>query len=412
MSMQKGDRRIINGWAFYDWANSVYPLVINTAIFPIYYSAVAGDSLQFLGVELKSASLYSFTLALSYLVVVVLSPFLSGIADYTGNKKRFMQFFCYLGALSCCGLFLFSMQNLYLGLLFVMTASIGWSGSLVFYNAYLPEIAEPEDHDRVSAKGFSMGYVGSVLLLLVNLIMILFPSLLFDVEGKVQQLALESPTMAADDVRKAAESYYTGVASRISFIMVGIWWIGFSQVTFARLPNNVHNRKPEGNPLWMGFKELKQVWRQLQGQRLLKRYLGAFFVYSMAVQTVMLMASIFGEQEVNMTTAELITTVLIIQLVAIPGAYGFAWLSKRMGNFNALKVAIAIWVAVCIGAYFVHVATEFYVIATVVGLIMGGTQSLSRSTYSKYLPETEDHASYFSFFDICEKLGIVIGMGT
>jgi len=410
--MEKGNKKIINAWAMYDWANSVYPLVINTAIFPIYYNAVAGDKVMFFGTELKSAALYSYTLAISYLVTALITPILSGIADYSGNKKRFMQFFCYLGALSCAGLYFFSMQNLMVGLFFVMMASIGWAGSIVFYNAYLPEIAEPKDHDRVSAKGYSMGYIGSVLLLIFNLVMMLMPDLFFDVAGKVQTVLAEQPALTEALALDEAEDYFKVVAARISFITVGVWWIGFSQITFFTLPNNVFNRKPTGNVFSKGFEELSKVWRELQEKVVLKRFLLSFFLYSMGVQTLMLMAPLYGAQEVGLESTELIITVLIIQLIAIPGAYGFSYLSSRIGNFKTIAIALLVWIGVCIAAYFVRIPLDFYILAFFVGLTMGGIQSLSRSTYSKILPETVDHASYFSFYDICEKVGIVIGMAS
>ena len=408
--MEKGNRKIINAWAMYDWANSVYPLVINTAIFPIYYGMTVGQEVAIFGMQLKSAALYSFALAISYMAVAILTPLLSGVADYSGNKKRFMQIFCYIGALSCAGLYLFSQENLLLGLLFVITASIGWGGSIVFYNAFLPEIAEPKDHDRISAKGYSLGYIGSVILLIFNLSMVLMPDLYFDVETFTTGFLAANPGADEAAISSAIQEEFFPKAARISFITVCIWWVGFAQITFWGLPNNVFGRKPTGNIWKKGFLELKNVWDEFSGKKRIKRYLASFFVYSMGVQTVMLMATLFGEQEVDMSQSELITTLLVIQLIAIPGAYGFSWISSKLGNFRTLEIALFIWVLICAGAYLVYTATQFYIIAAVVGLVMGGIQSLSRSTYSKLLPNTMDHASYFSFFDVCEKVGVVIGM--
>lgn len=395
-NFKKGDKKLINAWTFYDWANSSYPLVITSAIFPIFYENVTStkdasgkvitDMVSLFGFDFKNTELYSYVVALSFIIVSLTSPILSGIADYSGNKKRFMQFFCYLGSLSCASLYFFSKDNLGLGLCSILFASVGFWGSLVFYNAYLPEIAEPADHDKVSARGFGMGYFGSALLLIINLIMVMnFEFFGFETKGS---------------------------ASRFSFLTVGIWWVGFAQITFARLPNTSNTKVSEGNIIFKGFKELWKVWNELKHIKQLKRYLMAFFIYSMGVQTVMLMAVLFAKKEISgLSDSNLIVSVLLIQFVGIAGAYLFSKISKKIGNIKALGVSLFIWIGICIGTYaFVYTPNSFYVVACFVGLVMGGVQSLSRSTYSKLLPETEDNASYFSFFDVCEKIGIVIGM--
>ena len=379
--MEQNNKKIINAWTFYDWANSAYPLVITTAIFPIFYEAIVPQKVVFFNLKLINTELYSYTVSLSFIIVSILSPILSGIADYSGNKKTFMKFFCYLGALSCMGLFFFDTNRIEMSMIPVLLASVGFWGSLVFYNAYLPEIATPDLHDKISAQGFSKGYIGSSILLIFCLVLI----------------------------------QVFGVEARYSFVLTGLWWIGFSQITYARLPNNVYNRKPTGNIFFQGFKELNKVWIELKQMKPLKRYLIAFFVYSMGVQTVMIMAIFFGTKEISWAdeaskTSGLIISVLIIQFIAIPGAYLMAYLSGKIGNIKALGINIFIWIAICIAAYaFVKTPLHFYIIAAVVGFVMGGIQSLSRSTYSKLLPETQDHASFFSFYDITEKIGIVIG---
>jgi UMF1 family MFS transporter len=404
----KGNKKVINAWATYDLANSVYNLVITATIFPIYYKAqtvikdadgnITSNMVSFLGAEIKNTTLYDFAIAFAFLVVAFLSPLLSGVADYGGNKKRFMQFFCYLGAASCSLMYFFDRDSLYLGILLAVLACVGYAGSLVFYNSYLPEIAPPEMQDKVSAKGFGMGYVGSSVLLIVNLIMVLHPEWFgwFKEDG------------ITPDV---------GHATRISFVMVGIWWFGFSQITFYYLPKRAHSEKKEkmstGSLLTHGFKELKKVWIELKSNKQLTRFLPAFFIYSMGVQTVMLVANHFGSDEIKMESGQLITTILIIQFVAMAGAYLFSFISKRKGNLFTLKLATLIWALICLCTFFlVHTAVHFYVVAAFVGLVMGGIQSLSRSTYSKMLPETKDNASYFSFYDVCEKLSIVLGMLT
>ncbi|AZJ37053.1 MFS transporter [Tenacibaculum singaporense] len=385
-----GDKKLINGWAFYDWANSVYSLVISTAVFPLYYSGVTeGKIVSFLGMDWEHPdSLYSYALSFSFLVVAFISPILSGIADYTGSKKKFMKFFCTLGALSVMSLYFFDgIDTVWIGILFTVLASIGFWASLVFYNAYLPEVAHPEQQDRASAKGFVYGYIGSVILLLINLAMIMFPEIL---------------------------GISAGMASRISFVMVGLWWLGFAQVTFKRLPGNVYNKKPEKDYIWKGYKELQIVIKEVLNYPTLKRFLISFFLLSISVQTIILMAAIFGSSELGLSSTSLIITILLVQIVAILGAILFSRFSEKWGNITALKVTIVVWMLVCFCAFMLdksqeNVAVYFYGLGGLLGLVQGAIQTLTRSTYSKLLPETEDHATYFSFYDVTEKIAIVLG---
>ncbi len=392
--LKKGDKKLINGWAFYDWANSVYSLVIGTAVFPIFYESVTesdGGIVQFLGTEWHNTTLYSYALGFSFLIVAFLSPILSAIADYTGNKKRFMKFFCLLGSLSVMSLFFFTgKENIWIGILFTILASIGFWGSIVFYNAYLPEVAEPKDHDRVSAKGFMLGYIGSVLLLAFNLSMVMKPEL----------YGINDATLPA----------------RISFLMVGVWWLGFAQITFSRLPNNPFKRKPEKDYIFKGFRELHVVLNEIKKLRELKILLISFFSYSIGVQTIILLAATFGSKDLGLDTSNLIILILVVQLVGIAGAYFFSRLSEKIGNIKSLKITILIWSFVCLSAFLLkgddpNVFVKFYALGGLIGFALGAIQSLSRSTYSKLLPDnTHDHATYFSFFDVTEKIAIVVGM--
>jgi UMF1 family MFS transporter len=391
-TLEKGHPKLLNAWAFYDWANSVYSLVIATAVFPIYYESITSENdgiVNFLGTTFHNSTLLSYSLSFSFLIVAMLSPILSGIADYTGNKKRFMQFFCYLGSLSVMSLFFFTgKENLWIGIVFTILASIGFWGSIVFYNSYLPEIAQPEQHDSVSAKGFMYGYTGSVLLLAFNLVMVMKPEL----------FGIEDPKLPA----------------RISFLMVGIWWMGFAQVTFYHLPNNVYHKKPEKDFIFKGFKELGKVLKSLKSLVQLKQFLTAFFLYSIGVQTIILLLGIYVKKELGIDTSKLIIIILLIQLVAILGAYLFSKLSAKIGNIKTLKITVAIWGLICVAIYMINAKSEYidvqvYLLGAAIGMVLGATQSLSRSTYSKILPDTEDHATYFSFFDVTEKIAIVVG---
>ncbi|AUP81159.1 MFS transporter [Flavivirga eckloniae] len=390
--LKKGSKKLLNAWAFYDWANSVYTLTIASSIFPIFYSALFLSEIKTVsafGFEFKSTALITFVTAFTFLVVAFLSPILSGIADYVGNKKSFLKFFCYIGGFGCIGLYWFNLDQIHLSLLFYFMGLIGYWGSLVFYNSYLPDIAFPEQQDRISAKGFSLGYIGSVILLIVNLAMVM------------------SQDNGADKM----------LMMRYSFLTVGLWWILFSQYSFYYLPKGTSSgQKVTRAVVFNGLKELRQVWKQLKQDLRLKRYLYAFFVFSMAVQTIMLVAVYFGEEEIawggddNKTTG-LIVSILVIQLVAVVGAVLTSRASSKYGNIKTLIGINFIWMGLCFYAFFMETPFQFYIAASVVGLVMGGIQSLARSTYSKFLPETEDTTSFFSFYDVAEKIGIVIGMG-
>jgi UMF1 family MFS transporter len=393
---KKGSPKLIKAWAFYDWANSVYPLVISTAIFPIYYSSISstfansdGD-ISFLGMLWNPTTLYDYTLSISFLIVAFCSPILSAIADYTGNKLKFLKAFCLLGALSVMALFFFKgASTLWVALTFTVLASIGFWGSLVFYNAYLPEVAYPEQQDAVSAKGFMYGYAGSVILLVFSLVLV----------QKPDWFGISDPTFAP----------------RITFVLVGIWWLGFAQFTYKRLPNNIFNHKPDKDYIWKGFLELRLVLKSLKEHTQLKFFLISFFFMSVGVQTIILMAGIFGSKELGLPTLNLILTILIVQIVAIFGAYFFSRLSKKIGNLSTLKITLGIWGIVCFIAFALdkslsNVDNYFYAMGIVLGFVLGATQSLTRSTFSKLLPETHDHATYFSFYNVTEQIAVVLGM--
>lgn len=403
--LQKGDPKLIRAWTFYDWANSVYPLVISSAIFPIFYEAVTSykmaggqlhDDVVVAGFNFKNTEFYSYVVAISYIIVAISSPVLSGIADYSGSKKRFLQFFCYLGAGSCMLLSFFSPQHLGWSMLALLFASVGYWGSLVFYNAYLPEIAEAKDQDSVSAKGFAMGYIGSSLLLILILVFM---------KGGFMPSILD----------RSAEHF----TAKDGFLLVGIWWILFAQVTFRRLPKpqNVHG-KSEGNIVTKGYRELRLVFKDILTRKQLRRFLGSYFMYNMGVQTVMIMAVPFATKAIkwendDQKTTSLIISILLIQFLGVAGAFLMSRISRSIGNLKTIGVVTFFWVLICLGVYqFVYTPFQFYIAAACVGLMMGGIQAMSRSTYSKMLPETEDHASYFSFFDVSEKIGLAIGTTT
>jgi len=435
--MQTAPKKIVNAWAMYDWANSVYNLVITTTFFPIYFIAVTkgvngNDKVKFLGREFVNSSLYDYVLATAYLLIALSYPILTSIAATRGHKKNFMRFFCYMGATGCSLLFFFDKTNIGFGIVCFMLAAMGYVGSLVFYNAYLPEIAAPHDRDKISAKGFAFGYIGSVLMQLIGFALVLW--------------------------MKGQE----GKATQITFLLVGIWWVSFAQITFLYLPKPEKREFKKGNVFREGFAEVKKVFNEIKKLPVLKRFLRGFFFYSMGVQTVMLAATLFGSKLLNLDDSKLIITVVLIQLVAIIGAIVMSRLSARFGNLRVLMGVVMLWVGICVAAFRTATSAEslhifhekinalkseqkaatqnntpsltaslegeirflqnelqpkqrpieykFYMLAITVGLVMGGIQSLSRSTYAKLMPDTKDTASYFSYYDLTEKIALVIGI--
>ena len=389
--MKKNVPVILNAWCMYDWANSVHALVIVSSIFPIYFSNTAknaqgGPEVDFLGFTVNNSALFSFSVSFAFLFIALVNPILGAIADFSGKKKTFMQGFVYVGAVSCASLYFFDRNHLIFGVFAFTLSLVGWCGSLVFYNAYLPEIATENRFDKLSARGFTMGYLGSVLLLIFNLTMLTKPEWYGNIDA--------------------------ATACKMSFVLVAVWWVGFAQIPFYYLPNG----QPSGDVqagtswIWNGFRELKHVLSELMQLPQTKQFLLAFFCYNMGVQTVMYIGTIFGSNELHLPDNALIVTILLLQIVAIFGAYLFAVLSGKIGNTNTISITLLIWMGICVGAYFVQTETQFYGLAAGIGFVMGGVQSLSRSTYAKLLPEnTPDTASYFSFYDFCDKMSTFLG---
>lgn len=380
----KNDKKTINGWALFDWANSAYALVISTAVFPPYFTGVLGDEITFAGIDAQSSTVYTLSITLAYLILALLSPLLSGMADYSGRRMFFLRVFTTIGSLACMALAFFNgISTMYIGVSAFIIATIGFAGSLVFYDSYLPLITTEDQYDRVSAKGFTYGYIGSVILLLFILMMIQFPNF----------FGITSPTLPA----------------QIGFGLVGLWWLGFSQITFNRLPKDSSSSIALSS-IKKGYKEIKQTFNKAKNQPSLFRFLIAFFLCMAGVQTVIYVATVFADIELGMGTGELIAIVLVIQLIGIVGAIFFAWFSNRTTNKKSLLTQICIWFFICLGAYLIQSKTPFYLLAAVVGLVMGGVQSMCRSSYSKLIPTDEDDVtSYFSFYDVVYKLAIVVG---
>ncbi|MEO6190298.1 MAG: MFS transporter [Saprospiraceae bacterium] len=386
--MTDSNKKAEFGWAMFDWANSSYSLVISTAIFPTFFIAMTDLKINLWGMEISNSSLYAFTVSLAYFIVCLISPILSGIADFGGSRKKYMRLFTTIGSLSCMLLFFFKgMDRLYIGILGFLFATLCHAGSLVFYDAYLADLVPPERSDKLSAKGYAYGYIGSVILLIFNILVIQKPESF----GFSEQNILEH------------------IPIRLAFFSVGCWWLGFSQISFANLPKDqsIVNSK---SSILHGINELKKAWKRIQNNNSVKYYLMSFFCYSAGVQTVVYLASPFAQKELKFASADLIMVILLLQIVAIGGAYLFAWVSKRMGNIISMKIMLVLWVFICILAYLVQTQLQFYFIAGMVGMVIGGIQSLSRSSFSKIIPkDKKDLTCFFSFYDVVFYLSVICG---
>lgn len=386
--MNVNNPKVLRAWAFYDWANSVHSLTITSAIFPIYFPIAAvmannSKEINFFGLELVNTAVFSYTISVAFLILALLMPLLSGIADYQGTRKGFMKLFCYIGSISCMMLFFFEKGHYYIGIFGFLFSIIGWGGSMIFYNSFLPQIATPDRFDELSARGFTYGYIGSVILLLQNLSMVLMPQWYGNITGDL--------------------------ASRISFLSVGVWWFIFSQIPFHYLPEStIQNKK--GN-FWLGgWKELTHVYVEIKQNETIRSFLSSFFLFNLGAQTVMYLGALFGSEELHLPTDALIITILLIQLIAIPGAFFCAKLSSKIGNIQGLFLIVCVWILICGFAYTVKNQLNFYILASGIGFVMGGIQSMSRATFAKLCPAGDkDTASYFSFYDVCDRLSTVLG---
>lgn len=380
---QKNQKKVINGWVMYDWANSAFFLVVATAIFPPFFEAVTPKVIDVFGLSINNSAFYSYMVALTYLIMAFMTPTLSGIADYSGRKRLFLRSFVLFGSIACMLLFFFKgVGQMWLGILCFMVSTIGCAGSLVFYDAYIPEIATKDKYDKISAKGYAFGYIGSMMLLIGIL----------TIMSNAEKLGITDGTFPA----------------RLGFLLVGLWWLLFSQVSFRVLPKG-ERLKWNNSFIARGNKEVKKVFDEVKKDKSISNYLISFFFFSAGVQTVVYVASVFASKVLNFAPEELIKLILLIQVVAIIGAYLMTFISKSIGNKKTMILQIFIWMVICAVASQVENKDAFYIIAAFVGMVIGGIQSLARSSYSKMIPREDDLTSYYSFLDILYKLSIVVG---
>jgi len=378
------DRRELFGWYIYDWANSAFYTTVVTVFLGPYLTAVAkaaADAEGFihpLGMKIRPGSFFSLAVFLSVFLQMIFLPLLGAISDYSNLKKQLLMFFAYTGSFATMGLYFLDGDRYWLGGVLFVIANLSIGASLVFYNAYLNDVASPDRRDSVSSIGFAWGYVGGGLLLAANLVLV----------SKAESLGLS-----------------TGHAVRISFLSAGLWWAVFTLVPMALLKRRraVLSLPPGENRISVGFKQLKHTIKGLTRYPQTLLFLLAFLLYNDGIQSVIALASQFGSEELGLDIQTLTTTVLIVQFVAFFGATIFNFIAKKVGTKRAIIISLIIWVGTIIYAYAaLKTARDFMIMGAVIGLVLGGSQALSRSLYSLMIPEGKE-AEYFSLYEVSDK---------
>jgi MFS transporter, UMF1 family len=384
------DRREIFGWTMYDWASSAFSTTVVSVFLGPYLSAIAKTAadanglIYFLGVPIRYDSLFPYCVSISVALQVFFLPILGGITDYSHLRKRMLMTFATIGAIASILLFFSTASTLWLSALLFITANLAFGASIVFYNAYLPSIASEDQRDRVSSLGFALGYAGGGILLLLNLILFLL-----------------SDKLGIDQ----------GLAVRISLASAGVWWLLFSQITFRTLRSRraVRRIPPGDSLLTIGFKQLGNTFRQIREFPETVRYLIAYLIYNDGIQTVIVVATLFGSEELHMDNTSLILVILLVQVVAFFGALFFGWLAGQIGTKRAIILSLVVWSGVVIyAAVALQSVAEFWVLSTVVAIVLGGSQALSRSLFSDMIPDGRE-AEFFSFYEISDRFTSIFG---
>lgn len=371
-------RKEIVSWAMYDWANSAFATTIMAAVLPVFYYDVAAKNLD----RTTASAFYGYSQSIAMVCVAILAPILGALADYSNSKMKFLRFFAYMGMIASVLLAFVGEGDYLLASFLLIIGTIGFSGSNVFYDAFLPEIAPEEDIDRISTRGYAFGYIGGGLLLVINLAMIMKPGLFF------------LPN--------------TLIATQLSFASVGVWWFLFSIPMFRNVKERkLETRKISGSYIGIGFKRLKETFKEINQFKNLLVFLIAFWLYNDGISTIIKMATIYG-RDIGIGSTDLIAALLITQFVGIPFAFLFGWIAKKINPKRALYIALWTYVIIIIFGYFMQTALHFYLLAITVGFVQGGSQALSRSIFGSMVPKNR-HAEFFGFYGISAKFSAIFG---
>jgi MFS transporter, UMF1 family len=379
----------LRAWAMYDWGISAAQTTIMTAVFPIFFLSYAGAGME----GTKATETWGIANTVGAVLIALLAPLLGAIADYKAAKKRFLTLFMILGVGSTIGMFFIGQgQILLASILFIVTLA-GATGSMTFYEALLPHIAREDEIDRVSTAGYALGYVGGGLLLALNLLWIQQPALFGLPSG--EGLTPEQASLPA----------------RLAFVSVGVWWLLFSLPVLRRVPEPPRTLEADettGVSAWrVAFTRLGETLRELRGYKQAFLMMLAFTIYNDGIQTIIKMASVYGT-EIGIGQSDLITAILLVQFIGIPCAFAFGSLAGRIGAKRSVFIGLAVYTGICLFAYNMKSAREFYILAVLVGLVQGGTQALSRSLFATLIPKHKS-GEFFGFFSVFEKFGGILG---
>jgi len=374
-------KRAIRAWTLYDWGNSAFATTIMAAVLPVYYSSVAAANIP----ANMATAYWGFTTSFSALIAAIISPILGAVADFTGKKKKFLAIFMALGVTATALLYLIQTGDYVLASVFFVFANIGFSGSLVYYDALLPHVAKPDEIDQVSSRGYAMGYIGGGIVLALNLVMIMV------IPGLVKGL----------DV---------GLMTRLSFLTVAVWWFIFTLPVLRRVkePARRIEAGEEGfSPFQASFSRLGKTFREIRKYRDLAMAMLAFWVYSNGIGTIITMATIYAT-ELGFSQITTIGTLLMVQFLAAPFAFLFGWLSRKLGTKKSIYLSLGVYILISILGYFLYREWQFWVLGAMVATVQGGSQALSRSLIGKLMPKSKS-AEFYGFFSVFEKFASVLG---
>jgi UMF1 family MFS transporter len=384
-------KRAIRSWVMYDWANSAFITTISSTVMPIFFGSVAAVGLSQVQ-QSRATQVWGLVQALSALIVAVLAIILGPIADVSASKKKFLGVFAGMGILASLLMVSIGQGDWVLAVLLFVTGRVGFSGANIFYDSLLPHVAGEDDMDRVSSRGYALGYLGGGILLAVNLAMIMLAP--------------------AGEFRGVSWSEWM---SRLSFFSVGVWWLIFSIPIFRNVsePPSSGEVKKGASSIRAGFEQLGDTFRHLGRYRNLLLFLVAFWLYNDGISTIMDMATIYGQEVfgargIENSTTHLIAALLLVQFVGVPFAFLFGWIAKRIGAKRAVYLSLVWYTLICVGGFFMSEIWHFYGLAVAVAFVQGGSQALSRSLYAAMTPKAKA-AEFFGFFNIMGKFSAILG---
>ncbi|MFB4167062.1 MFS transporter [Virgibacillus sp. JSM 102003] len=365
-------------WMLYDFGNSAFATTIMAAVLPVFYYDVAA-----VGVDQSLADSYwGYSQSIAALLVAVMAPFLGAISDFSAAKKKFLRFFAFMGIIASILLAFVGEGDYIFASLLLIIGTVGFSSANIFYDAFLPEIADEDEIDKISSYGFAFGYIGGGILLAINILMI-----------------LKYPWFGMPNA---------AVASQVSFVTVGIWWFIFSLPLLKNIKEEKKvTTKRDRSYVAIGFSRVTNTFKEIKQYKHLLIFLLAFWMYNDGISTIIKMATIYG-RDIGIDSNSLIAALLITQFVGIPCTFFFGWLAKKITAKKALFITLYAYLGIVIFGYFMSSALHFYLLAVCVGLVQGGAQSLSRSIYGRMVPANK-HAEFFGFYGISAKFAAIFG---